>query len=88
MPMCFIYSLIPAAIFAVIGYFVLFCSTKTAGSVHKFGQDLAILIFILAVFFPIMGAYVTISGQCPTDHMEMMEQAQEMMEQNSGAREE
>ncbi len=63
--MCFIFSLIPATIFAVIGYFVLFSSTKAEGTVQKFGQILSIWVLIVALFFPIMGLYVTLSGLCP-----------------------
>ncbi len=63
--MCFIFSLIPATIFTVIGYFVLFSSTKTEGAVQKFGQILAIWVLIVALFFPSMGLYVTLSGLCP-----------------------
>ena len=63
--MCFIFSLFPATIFTVIGYFVLFSSTKTEGAVQKFGQVLAIWAFIVALFFPMMGLYVTLSGLCP-----------------------
>jgi hypothetical protein len=62
---CFIFSLIPATIFAVIGYFVLFSSTKAEGAVQKFGQILAIWVLIVALFFPSMGLYVTLSGLCP-----------------------
>ena len=65
--MCFFCSLIPATIFAVIGYFVLFSSTKAEGTVQKFGKILAIWIFVIALCFPICGAYVTISGQCPME---------------------
>lgn len=83
MPMCFIFSLIPATIFAVIGYFVLFTSTKAEGAVHAFGRGLAIWILILALLFPIMGAYVTLAGLCPMETM--MEQ---LMEYNWGASEE
>jgi hypothetical protein len=74
--MCFIFSLIPATIWAVIGYFVLFSSTKATGAVHTFGRGLAIWIFILALFFPIMGAYVTALDLCPMEQMiaNMMEQ--------------
>ncbi len=67
--MCFIFSLIPATIFAVIGYFVLFSSTKAEGAVQKFGQILAIWVFIVALFFPIMGLYVTLSGLCPIEEL-------------------
>lgn len=64
--MCFFFSLIPATIWVVLGYFVLFSSNKTVGAVQKFGQILAIWVFIVAAFFPIMGAYVTLAGFCPT----------------------
>jgi hypothetical protein len=67
--MCFIFSLIPATIFTVIGYFVLFTSTKAEGTTQKFGWALAVWIFIIALFFPIMGAYVTLSGICPLEKM-------------------
>jgi hypothetical protein len=63
--MCFIFSLIPASFWAVIGYFVLFSSTKAEGAVSKFGKFLAIWIFIIALLFPVIGAYVSISGLCP-----------------------
>ena len=76
--MCFIISLIPATIFTVIGYFVLFSSNKAEGTLGKFGQILAIWLFIIALFFPICGAYVTISGQCPME--KMMQQMQMPLE--------
>ncbi len=67
--MCFFISFIPATAWFVIGYFVLFSSTKAEGGVQKFGRILAIWVFILAVFFPVMGAYVTLSGLCPFEMM-------------------
>jgi hypothetical protein len=67
--MCFIFSLIPATIFTVIGYFVLFSTTKTEGAVQKFGRVLAIWVFIVALFFPMMGLYATLSGLCPMEEM-------------------
>jgi hypothetical protein len=67
--MCFFFSFIPATMFAVIGYFVLFSSTKAEGNVKKFGQILAIWIFVIAMFPIMMGAYVTLSGICPIDEM-------------------
>jgi hypothetical protein len=67
--MCFFFSLVPATVFTVIGYFVLFSSTKAEGNVRKFGQILAIWIFIIAMFPIIMGAYVTLSGLCPIEAM-------------------
>ncbi len=54
---------------AVLGYIVLYCSTKSDGAVKTFGMILSIWIFILAAFPPIMGAYVTIAGICPIGPM-------------------
>jgi hypothetical protein len=45
--------------------FYSFSSAKTQGAAQKFGQILAIWVFILAAFFPVMGAYVTSAGLCP-----------------------
>ena len=67
--MCFFFSLIPATIFTVIGYFVLFSSTKTEGNVKLFGQILAVWIFIVATFPIMMGLYVTLSGLCPIEEV-------------------
>jgi hypothetical protein len=64
--MCFFLSLIPATIWVVLGYFVLFSSSKAQGAVRTFGQILAIWVFIIAAFFPVMGAYVTLAGLCPS----------------------
>ena len=72
---CFFFSLIPATMVAVIGYLVLFSTTKVEGIIQKFGKILAIWLFVIASFFPMMGVYVAISGPCPLI---------EMMEQNSG----
>ena len=69
--MCFIFSFIPATWVVVVGYFVLFSSTKTEGGVRKFGKILAIWIFVMALFFPVVGAVVTITGQCPMEEMMM-----------------
>ena len=73
--MCFFISLIPATVWLVIGFFVLFASTKAEGGLRKFGQVLAICVFIIASFFPIAGAYITISGMCPMEQIfeEMMD---------------
>jgi len=63
--MCFFISLLPATIWAVIGYFVLFASTRAEGRVHTIGHWLAIWIFFIAVFIPFMAAYITLAGFCP-----------------------
>ncbi len=73
--MCFFVSLIPATVWVIIGFFVLFASTKAEGGLRKFGQVLAIWVFVIASFFPIAGAYMTISGMCP-----MGQHFEEMME--------
>ncbi len=53
----------------VIGYFVLFASTRAEGTVKKFGQGLACWAFVVAVFFLVGGAYVTLAGLCPIETM-------------------
>lgn len=60
--MWFFASLIPATIWVVLGYFILFSSTKTQGQVQKFGQILAVWVFIIAALLPVMGAYATLTG--------------------------
>ena len=67
--MCFFFSFMPATFWAVIGYFVLFSSMKADGGIKKFGQILAIWTFVIAVFLPIAGAYLTLAGLCPIDAM-------------------
>ena len=65
--MCFFFSFIPATLWVVIGYFVLFASTKAEGAIQKFGQILAIWIFVIAAFLPVAGAYVTFADLCPIE---------------------
>lgn len=65
--MCFLISFIPATAWFILGYFVFFASTKAEGDVQTFGKFLAIWVFILASFVPVMGAYVTLSGFCPLE---------------------
>jgi len=65
--MCFFFSFIPATFWIVIGYFVLFSSTKADGSVRTFGRSLAIWAFILAGFIVLAGGYITLSGMCSMD---------------------
>jgi hypothetical protein len=62
----FFFSLVPATIWLVLGYFILFSSTKVEGAMQRFGHYLAIWVFIIAAFFPVMGAYVTLAGLCPS----------------------
>ncbi len=67
--MCFFFSFLPATIWVVVGYFILFSSTKTEGTIEMFGRVLATWVFIIATFFPLMGAYVTLAGLCPLEVM-------------------
>jgi hypothetical protein len=63
--MCLLFSLIPATFLVTIGYFALFCSSKAEGGVRRFGQILAIWIFLVALLPLTAGAYVTFAGLCP-----------------------
>jgi zinc transporter ZupT len=65
--MCFFVSFFPATIWTIIGYFVLFSSTKAEGRIRSFGQVLAIWVFVLAGCILFAGAYVTFSGLCSID---------------------
>ena len=67
--MCFFFSFVPATFWVVVGYFVLFSSTKVQGGIHTFGRILAIWIFVIAAVLPMVGAYVTLAGLCPIDAM-------------------
>ena len=67
--MCFFFSFMPATFWAVIGYFVLFSSSKADGGIRTFGRVLAVWIFVNAAFIPIAAAYVTLSGLCPIEDM-------------------
>ncbi len=66
-PMCFFFSFIPATVWVVIGYFVLFASAKAEGGIQMFGRILAIWIFVIAAFLPVAGAYVTFADLCPIE---------------------
>ncbi len=67
--MCFFFSLIPATVWAIIGFFVLFASTKAEGGLSKFGQVLGTWSLVIAAIFPLAGAYVTLAGLCPMEAM-------------------
>jgi uncharacterized membrane protein (DUF485 family) len=81
--MCFFFSLLPATFWLVIGYFVMFSSTKLEGGMQLFGKILAIWIFVIASVIPLAGAYMAISDACPMEAMmeELIEEiAEEMAE--------
>jgi hypothetical protein len=67
--MYFLFSLIPATLVLVLGYFILFSSTKAEGAVKTFGRVLAIWVFILAAVLPLAGAYATYAGFSPIESM-------------------
>jgi hypothetical protein len=60
--MYFLFSLIPSTLVIVLGYFILFSSTKTQGAVKTFGQILAALVLLFAAVLPLAGAYATYAG--------------------------
>lgn len=67
--MCFFISFMPATFWAVVGYFVLFSSSKAEGRIKTLGQVLGIWAFIIAACILLAGAYITSTGMCS---MEMM----------------
>lgn len=60
--MYFFFSLIPATIGVIVGFFILFTSTRTQGAMQTFGRVLAIWVLILAALLPLAGAYATFAG--------------------------
>jgi hypothetical protein len=71
-------SLIPATIFLVIGYFVLFSSTRAQGRVKRFGSILAVWMFVLSgatVAGGLVAPQIGLNG--PFAHMQRMEQMQQ-----------
>lgn len=60
--MYFLLSLVPATLAVVVGYFILFSSTKAEGGVKTFARILAVWVFLLAAALPAAGAYATYAG--------------------------
>jgi hypothetical protein len=67
--MYFFFSLIPATLAVVLGYFILFSSAKAQGGVKTFGQLLAVWVLVLAALLPLAGAYATYAGIPPIEEM-------------------
>ena len=65
--MCFFMSLIPATMIVVVGYFVLFSSTRAEGGIRRFAHVLAIWLFAVALLPPVGGAYITLGDLCPIE---------------------
>ncbi|RZV37401.1 MAG: hypothetical protein EX272_05465 [Chromatiales bacterium] len=69
--MCFFISLFPATFWAILGYLVLFSSSRAEGSIKTFGQLLGVWALVISVFILLGGAYISTTGLCS---MEMMSQ--------------
>ncbi|MCW8328710.1 hypothetical protein MD588_07800 [Photobacterium sp. SDRW27] len=67
--MCFFFSLIPATFWLVIGYVVLFMSSKANGRLQLVGRILATWVFMIAGVVLLVGFVVTVSGLCPFSDM-------------------
>ena len=67
--MCFFFSFLPATCWVIIGYFILFSSTKAEGRIKLFGQVLSIWVFVMAAMFLLAGAYVSLAGFCSMETM-------------------
>jgi len=65
--MCFFISFVPATFWAVVGYFILFSSTKADGRVKTFGMALGIWVFVISGFILLAGLYITVAGFCSID---------------------
>ncbi len=63
--MCFFVSLIPAAFFAALGFFVLFTTGKKESGVRTFGWVLGIWLLVVAAVPLAAGAYATLTDICP-----------------------
>ena len=62
--MCFFFSFMPATFWLVVGYFVLFLSTRADGRVAIIGRALATWIFLISAAILVAGAYVTQNDMC------------------------
>ena len=67
--MCFFVSLLPATIWLIIGYFVLFAASRAEAGMRTFGRLIAIWAFVIAVCIPLAAAYVSLAGLCPIEDM-------------------
>ena len=67
--MFFFFSLIPATLAAVLGYFILFASANAQGAVRTLGRFLAVWVFALAALIPAAGGYATYADLSPVSSM-------------------
>jgi len=62
---CFIISLFPATFWVIVGYFILFSSSKVdSNGIRALGQILAIWTFVIAAAIVIGAGYMTLAGLC------------------------
>ena len=55
--MCFFFSFVPATGWPVIGFVILFATTKTEGSPRTFGRLVGMRALVISWMFPITGDY-------------------------------
>ena len=67
--MYFFVSLIPATIWAVLGYFLLFTSARAQGPMQVLGRVLSIWVLVIAALFPAAGAYAMFADLSPISAM-------------------
>lgn len=67
--MCFLISLVPATIWLIVGYFLLFAASRSVGGIKTFGQVVAIWTFVIAAVIPLAAGYVTLADLCPLEDM-------------------
>ncbi len=65
--MCFLISLMPATFWAIVGYFILFSSTRVDGSMKTLGQILGVWALAISGFVVLAGAYVSMAGLCSVE---------------------
>lgn len=65
--MCFVFSLGPATLWLVLGFFVIYTAYKTKGRIKKFGKLLSIWLFTIALVIAMVGAYLSVARRCPID---------------------
>lgn len=80
--MGFLFSLIPATVLVVVGYFVIYAATRTQGALQRFGQYLGAWIFLLAGAVILAGVLASTGGiESPLGDMGRHMQRMESMEQ-------
>ena len=63
--MFFYFSIIPATVWVIIGFFLLLASIKAKGGLRTLGRVLAIWSFVIAALFPLSHAFDNFLWQSP-----------------------